>query len=96
MAQESPDSGGIYHWSGDEMLSKYDMALAMGRAFNLPTSHLRPINDEPIGAAVNRPKDAHLSSGRLRRIDGMANKWSFNNAIEVCYAKFVPGYISIL
>ncbi|CAJ0939545.1 unnamed protein product [Ranitomeya imitator] len=37
-----PSLKGIFHWSGNEQMTKYEIACAMADAFNLPSSHLRP------------------------------------------------------
>uniref|UniRef100_A0A7M4EGI0 Methionine adenosyltransferase 2 subunit beta n=1 Tax=Crocodylus porosus TaxID=8502 RepID=A0A7M4EGI0_CROPO len=37
-----PSVKGTFHWSGNEQMTKYEMACAIADAFNLPSSHLRP------------------------------------------------------
>nr|XP_054369641.1 methionine adenosyltransferase 2 subunit beta isoform X2 [Mirounga angustirostris] len=37
-----PSIKGTFHWSGNEQMTKYEMACAIADAFNLPSSHLRP------------------------------------------------------
>ncbi|MBL64255.1 MAG: NAD(P)-dependent oxidoreductase [Opitutae bacterium] len=49
---------GIWHFSGDESMTKYDMALAMGRVIGLDSSHIEPDEQPPPGAP--RPHDCSL------------------------------------
>ncbi|XP_042309360.1 methionine adenosyltransferase 2 subunit beta isoform X2 [Sceloporus undulatus] len=39
-----PSIKGTFHWSGNEQMTKFEMARAMADAFNLPSSHLRPVS----------------------------------------------------
>lgn len=41
---QDPSLKGIFHWSGNEQMTKYEIACAMADAFNLPSSHLRPVS----------------------------------------------------
>ncbi|XP_058026623.1 methionine adenosyltransferase 2 subunit beta isoform X2 [Ahaetulla prasina] len=59
-----PSIKGTFHWSGNEQMTKFEMACAMADAFNLPSSHLRPITDSPVLGAP-RPKNAQLDCSRL-------------------------------
>ncbi|XP_034262142.1 methionine adenosyltransferase 2 subunit beta isoform X2 [Pantherophis guttatus] len=59
-----PSIKGTFHWSGNEQMTKFEMARAMADAFNLPSSHLRPITDSPVLGAP-RPKNAQLDCSRL-------------------------------
>uniref|UniRef100_A0A8C0G7K0 Methionine adenosyltransferase 2 subunit beta n=1 Tax=Chelonoidis abingdonii TaxID=106734 RepID=A0A8C0G7K0_CHEAB len=40
-----PSIKGTFHWSGNEQMTKYEMACAIADAFNLPSSHLRPVSN---------------------------------------------------
>ncbi|XP_044309873.1 methionine adenosyltransferase 2 subunit beta isoform X2 [Varanus komodoensis] len=62
-----PSIKGTFHWSGNEQMTKFEMARAMADAFNLPSSHLRPITDSPVVGAL-RPKNAQLDCSRLRML----------------------------
>lgn len=46
---------GVWHFGGDEPMTKYDMALAMGEILGLDASHLTPDDQPPAGAP--RPRD---------------------------------------
>ncbi|KAM9312561.1 methionine adenosyltransferase 2 subunit beta [Gastrophryne carolinensis] len=71
---------GIYHWSGNEQMTKYEMACAMADAFNLPSSHLRPITDEPVGATP-RPWNPKLDCSKLEGL-GIGQRTPFRIAIK--------------
>ncbi|MDF7806610.1 SDR family oxidoreductase [Pontiellaceae bacterium B12219] len=58
-------SRGIYHMSGAEALTKYEMICAMGEVLNLPHDHLIPNNQPPGGAP--RPKNSRLNISRLQQ-----------------------------
>ncbi|XP_020663540.1 methionine adenosyltransferase 2 subunit beta [Pogona vitticeps] len=62
-----PSIRGIFHWSGNEQMTKFEMARAMADAFNLPSSHLRPITDSPVVGAL-RPRNAQLDCSRLQML----------------------------
>lgn len=44
---QDPSIKGTFHWSGNEQMTKYEMACAIADAFNLPSSHLRPVSAWP-------------------------------------------------
>lgn len=50
---------GIWHYSGKECFTKYTMALVMGEAFGIDTSHLKPVK-EAMGGSAPRPYDSEL------------------------------------
>ncbi|KAK6173235.1 hypothetical protein SNE40_016724 [Patella caerulea] len=57
------DVKGIYHWSGDENMTKYDMAVVMAECFGISTNHIEADNSASPGAP--RPYDSHLDTSRL-------------------------------
>lgn len=71
---------GIYHWSGNEQMTKYEMACAMADVFNLPSSHLRPITDEPVGATP-RPWNPQLDCSKLEAL-GIGRRTPFRLGIK--------------
>ncbi|KAM4748482.1 methionine adenosyltransferase 2 subunit beta isoform 2-T2 [Rhinophrynus dorsalis] len=75
-----PSLNGIFHWSGNEQMTKYEMACAMADAFNLPSSHLRPITDEPVGATP-RPWNPKLDCSRLEEL-GIGQRTPFRVGIR--------------
>ncbi|XP_050417180.1 methionine adenosyltransferase 2 subunit beta [Patella vulgata] len=60
---KNKDVKGIYHWSGEENMTKCDMAIAMAECFGISTNHIEADNSASPGAP--RPYDAHLVTSRL-------------------------------
>nr|XP_033783637.1 methionine adenosyltransferase 2 subunit beta [Geotrypetes seraphini] len=71
---------GIFHWSGNEQMTKYEIACAMADAFNLPSSHLRPLADGLV-VGVLRPKNAQLDCSRLENL-GIGQRTPFQTGIR--------------
>ena len=76
---------GYFHWTSEDNMTKYDMAIAMAEIFNLPTSHIIP-DKQPSGGA-KRPYDAHLDSSRLEKL-GICVRTPFKVALEPCLRPF--------
>ena len=55
----APGAGGIWHFSGTEVHTKYSMASVMADCFGLDKAHLVPTQDT---GGVTRPFDCHLDS----------------------------------
>ncbi|XP_066472955.1 methionine adenosyltransferase 2 subunit beta [Tiliqua scincoides] len=75
-----PSIKGTFHWSGNEQMTKFEMACAMADVFNLPSSHLRPITDSPVVGAL-RPRNAQLDCSKLRRL-GIGQQTPFRVGIK--------------
>jgi len=73
-----PDTAGIFHWSGDEPYTKYEMALVMARVMGIPAESVRPAN-APAGG-TKRPKDSHLDCSALEEL-GIGSQSSFRTNI---------------
>lgn len=56
---------GIYHMSGSEALTRYEMACTMANALGLDPSHLSPDPAAPVGAP--RPYNCQLDLSRLKQ-----------------------------
>ena len=69
---------GIWHWCGDERLTKYAMARVIGRLLGVSTAHLRP--DASPGAGTARPHDCRLDCSRLER-RGLGRRTPFAQAL---------------
>lgn len=41
---QDPSIRGIFHYSAKEQMTKYEMAIAIAQAFNLPSDHLIAVN----------------------------------------------------
>lgn len=81
------DMSGVFHWSGDEALTKFDQACIMGEVLGVPVDHLAPNSEPPSGAP--RPRDCHLDTSRLESL-GIGQRTPFRTAItrvlEECVA----------
>ncbi|XP_069850065.1 methionine adenosyltransferase 2 subunit beta isoform X3 [Dipodomys merriami] len=75
-----PSIKGTFHWSGSEQMTKYEMACAIADAFNLPSSHLRPITDSPVIGA-QRPRNAQLDCSKLETL-GIGQRTPFQIGIK--------------
>ena len=60
-----PDTAGIYHMSGNEAFTRYEMACTMAEALGLDHSHLSPDPAAPEGAP--RPYNCQLDLSRLQQ-----------------------------
>ncbi|KAG8228906.1 hypothetical protein J437_LFUL011154 [Ladona fulva] len=61
---EDPSICGIFQWSGQEMLTKYQMICKMAKVFSLPCNHVTPV-DGPGAGAVTRPYDSQMDVSSL-------------------------------
>ncbi|KAM4676808.1 methionine adenosyltransferase 2 subunit beta isoform 2-T2 [Discoglossus pictus] len=77
---QDPSIKGIFHWSANEQMTKYEIACAMADAFNLPSSHLRPITDEPVGGTP-RPWNPQLDCSKLEAL-GIGQRTPFRVGIR--------------
>ncbi|XP_076467753.1 methionine adenosyltransferase 2 subunit beta-like [Babylonia areolata] len=84
---QGADIAGVYHWSGDEMMTKYDMAVAMAKAFSLSPDHIQA-DKTPSGGAT-RPYDAHLDLSRVEEL-GICSRSKFSEEIKPVLEKFFP------
>jgi S-adenosylmethionine synthetase len=75
---------GVFHWTGNDNMTKYDMCMTMAKAFNLPTSHV--IVDKNPSAGAKRPYDARLDSSRIQGL-GISKHTPFSEGIQSCIIK---------
>jgi dTDP-4-dehydrorhamnose reductase len=69
---------GIVQWSGDEPMTKYEIALRLAEALRLD-AHLTP---QPTPTdATPRPHNCHLASDRLEAL-GIGRRTPFDTAIR--------------
>jgi len=78
---------GIYHWSGSECMTKYEMVVAMGAVFGVHVDHLHADNSPPSGP-VRRPHDTHLASKKVEAL-GIGRRTAFRDGISECLKPFV-------
>ena len=80
---------GIYHWSGIEAMTKYDMALACAPLIGLEPARVKPLVDPPQGTP--RPKDCHLDCSRLTTM-GIGQQTLFRAGIKRVIAPFLVSH----
>jgi dTDP-4-dehydrorhamnose reductase len=78
-----PGFKGIFHWSGDEPMTKYGIALAFAPVLGFDPARLVPDPAPPAGAP--RPKDAHLDTSDLERL-GIGRRTPFASAVPAILA----------
>lgn len=86
-ARQDPSIRGIFHFSGKEQMTKYEMAVAMAQAFNLPSNHLIPLTEQPAGSAP-RPINSQLNCSRLELLNLSVEPRAFSVAITECLWPF--------
>ncbi|XP_061104802.1 methionine adenosyltransferase 2 subunit beta isoform X1 [Conger conger] len=79
---QDPSLRGIFHYSGTEQMTKYEMACAIADAFSLPSSHLIPLTEQPAGAGAQRPQNAQLECSRLQSLGLGVEPTPFRTAIR--------------
>ncbi|MDR5878321.1 SDR family oxidoreductase [Caballeronia sp. LZ032] len=75
---------GITHWSGDEPMTKFDIAGHIARTLKLDA---RLIAQHAPTDATPRPRDCHLDSARLEEL-GIGRRTPFNHAIAGLLANY--------
>ncbi|KAH3830065.1 methionine adenosyltransferase 2 subunit beta-like [Dreissena polymorpha] len=83
---EKGNVSGIYHWSNNENVTKFDMAVTMATCFHLPTSHIIP--DESGSGSANRPHNAQLDCSRIEKL-GICKRTAFKEGITNVLKPFV-------
>jgi dTDP-4-dehydrorhamnose reductase len=76
---------GIGQWSGDEPMTKYEIAIRLGEALQLGDVRLTP--QHTPADTTPRPHNCHLDSGRLEAL-GIGRRTPFDTAIRQVLAKF--------
>ncbi|XP_071023116.1 methionine adenosyltransferase 2 subunit beta isoform X3 [Oncorhynchus clarkii lewisi] len=79
---QDPSIRGIFHYSGKEQMTKYEMACVIADAFNLPSSHLIPMTEQPAGAGAQRPQNARLECSRLELLGLGVEPIPFKTAVR--------------
>jgi dTDP-4-dehydrorhamnose reductase len=83
----TPGFSGIFHWSGREAMTKYDIARIFAPLIGFDPARLIPDTAQPLGAP--RPRDAHLDRSGLERL-GIGRDTPFASAAAAILAKHVP------
>ncbi|CAN7284000.1 SDR family oxidoreductase [Trinickia sp. LjRoot230] len=75
---------GLAQWSGDEPMTKFDIATRLARALDV-NARLTASNTD--AGATPRPRDCHLDSSRLEAL-GIGRRTPFDMALEQVLARF--------
>jgi len=78
---------GIYHWSNNEPITKYEMALAFAPYAHFDPAQLVP-ETVPAADAAPRPKDCHLDSSLLESL-GIGQRTPFAITIPCILKEFI-------
>ncbi|MDA3926669.1 MAG: SDR family oxidoreductase [Kiritimatiellae bacterium] len=80
LKEKDPSFNGIFHWSGNEAMTKYDMAKIFAQYLNFDESRIIPDNNPPAGAP--RPQNSKLNTSCLTS-KGIEKYTPFKNAIPL-------------
>ncbi|CAF0856272.1 unnamed protein product [Rotaria sordida] len=88
--QNRKEVHGIFHFSGKEKYTKFQMALIIASLFQLPIDHIE--RDQNIGTNINvqRPNNAALDCSKLSNELGIyINQVKFETTIKNCLEPFI-------
>ena len=77
---ENSEFSGTYHWSGNQPMTKYQMAHVMAEVLESTVDHIVPVKHPPIGAP--RPQDCQLDCTDLKSL-GIGKQTAFLEAIRI-------------
>ncbi|XP_074468358.1 methionine adenosyltransferase 2 subunit beta isoform X2 [Sebastes fasciatus] len=89
-ARQDPSIRGIFHFSAKEQMTKYEMAVAIAQAFNLPSNHLIPLTEQLTQQSTLRPINSQLNCCRLEQLDLSVEPRPFTSSITDCLWPFTP------
>jgi len=78
--KEHPTFKGIFHWSGNEAMTKYEMARVFAQYLNFDESRIIPDNNPPAGAP--RPRNSQLDTTALTS-KGIQKYTPFRDAVPL-------------
>ncbi|GAB1602894.1 methionine adenosyltransferase 2 subunit beta-like [Argonauta hians] len=78
---------GIFHWSGNDNMTKYDMMTVIADVFDLDITHI--VADDTSNPGTKRPYNSHLCSDRLESLGFKVDRTSFRNGIKDALRPFV-------
>lgn len=76
----------VYHWSGLEALTKYDMIKVIAEQLKLSSAHIIP-DDKPSSGAP-RPKNTRLSCNKLNDLK-IGQHTQFSEGVVKSFKKFL-------
>jgi len=77
---KNPDFKGIFHWSGNEAMTKYAMARVFAECLNFDADRIIPDNHPPAGAP--RPQNSRLDTSVLTAL-GIGKHTPFRAAVPL-------------
>ncbi|XP_050420870.1 methionine adenosyltransferase 2 subunit beta-like [Adelges cooleyi] len=81
----SPDLNGIFHWCGNEVLTKYDMVVKMANTFGLSLERVVPVVGQP---GAQRPYNTCLDVSRISQL-GIGTHTDFADGIKSALANWI-------
>ncbi|XP_077984035.1 methionine adenosyltransferase 2 subunit beta-like [Glandiceps talaboti] len=78
---------GIFHWSANEVMTKYTMAKTMTEVFDLPSDHLVADREPPTGTP--RPHNCQLDRSKLEGIGVTTKDTPFAEGIKEALQPFL-------
>ncbi|CAL1611667.1 unnamed protein product [Knipowitschia caucasica] len=89
--QQDPSLCGVFHFSGKEQMTKYEMSKSIAEAFELPSNHIVPVTDPaPSSGPASRPLNSRLNCSRLELIGLSVEPRPFRVAILDSLWPFTP------
>ncbi len=86
--EKDPALAGIFHWTGNEPITRYEMGQVVGEMFDLSMARVHPQRVPPERAL--RPKDVRLDCSRLEAFN-FVKRTPFAEAIRISLQPFVTG-----
>ena len=84
--EEDNTFSGLWHWSGNECYTKFEMAVLISQLFSLPMSHVTG-SSEPVGRHY-QPYDCRLDCSALEVL-GIGQRSQFRDALKPCLEPFL-------
>jgi len=87
------DLSGIYHITGNTLLSKYEFALRMASAFELSTDKILSSSIDEAGLVAKRPKNMALSNEKLSNALG-CNFPTVDDGLDYLRNQYESGWVA--
>ncbi|XP_024915828.1 methionine adenosyltransferase 2 subunit beta isoform X2 [Cynoglossus semilaevis] len=81
-ARQDPSINGIFHFSANEQMTKYEMGIAMAQAFRLSSAHLSPLTEQSALTAALRPMNSRLNCSRLEMLNLNVHSLPFTSVVD--------------
>jgi dTDP-4-dehydrorhamnose reductase len=80
------NGGGLYHFAGADLMSRYEMALRVARKFGLDRSLISPILTRELSQAAPRPLRSGLKTDFVRETFGIVPR-PFEESLSILAAQ---------